>query len=346
MADRVDEDLLGYLLEALEPSEREAIEKRLEQDVELQRRLIRMREKLRPLWDVETEVEPPLGLAERTCRLVAEQAGRDEEELVHAPPEWRPRPKSRAKLLPPSPVPTAPASSSWRWADLAVTSAILAASLLLVLPAIESSRSNARIAACQDNLRELGQALIRYSDFNGGYFPVVPAEGNLAAAGMYAPTLLDGGFLDDARRLVCPNSVLASQGPLHVPSLKELLAVSDQAALQRLRATMGGSYGYSLGYIENGHYRGTRNLARAVYALMADAPSGLLPDLQSLNHDGRGENVLFEDGRVLFLTRPRPIGSADHFYLNDGGQVAAGRHRDDAVIGPSDAAPLRFVNLK
>ena len=107
---------------------------------------------------------------------------------------------------------------------------------------------------------------------------------------------------------------------------------------------MGGSYGYCLGHFRNGAYEGTRNRQRSGFAIVADAPSPDQPGHQSRNHGGRGQNVLFEDGHVVFLTCSKPNDSADDIFVNDAGLVAAGLHENDAVIGPSDASPL--VELK
>jgi hypothetical protein len=198
------------------------------------------------------------------------------------------------------------------------------------------------LAACQDNLRKIGFALDNYSQLYQGYFPMVPAEGRMAAAGIYAPTLLRGGFLTEARTVLCPSSALCDQQRFRVPSLDELEhAAVDE--LPQLRCAMGGSYGYCLGHMRNGRYEGTRNMHRPRFALIADAPTRDRPDHQSANHGGRGQNVLFEDGHLMFLTSSRVCDRSDDIFVNDNGLVAAGVHADDAVIGPSDAPPIIYV---
>jgi len=119
---------------------------------------------------------------------------------------------------------------------------------------------------------------------------------------------------------------------------EELESVPDEQ-LEQVRGTMGGSYGYNLGYIRNGRYYPTKDRNRTYFALMADAP-GSLPGSPSLHHGGRGQNVLFEDGRVIFIRSSRPYVGADDIYSNDNGRVAAGVHLDDSVIGPSSARPI------
>jgi hypothetical protein len=220
---------------------------------------------------------------------------------------------------------------------------IMVTAVLLILPAIESSRFRARVTACQENLQQLGTALVQYSEHHGKYFPQVPQQGNLAAAGIYAPALLNDGLLDSPQWVLCPGSPLAADRSFRVPSLVQLQAATGRE-LVRLRGIMGGSYGYSLGYVEDGRYVSTRNLSRPTFAVMADAPSDTLPGFQSENHGGRGQNVLFEDGHVRFLTSSRPIEDGDDVFVNDTGLVAAGDHRNDSVVAGSAAAPLVFIS--
>jgi prepilin-type processing-associated H-X9-DG protein len=78
--------------------------------------------------------------------------------------------------------------------------------------------------------------------------------------------------------------------------------------------------------------------------LMADAPacdanSEVRPG-NSANHEGRGQNVLFTDGHVEFLTT-RTVGpDGDDIYLNADQKVGAGRGPRDSVLGQSGAVPF------
>jgi hypothetical protein len=141
------------------------------------------------------------------------------------------------------------------------------------------------------------------------------------------------GHLEHIRFASCPGSGVTRADTAQMPTLDdELLMTEAPEQVIGLWCIIAGDYGYSLGYVENGRYRGTRNLHRPYFAILADAPSFDLPDYRSLNHGGRGQNVLFENCRVIFLRMPHPAGHPDHFYVNDTGVVAAGRHRDDSVI--------------
>lgn len=328
MSDRVQRQLLGYLLGALEEPEQRQIADQLEKDPALRRKLARLQRSLQPLEESRREYAPPPGLADRTCRFVAQVAEH----------ERRRRPASEVMAMSPAPAPPV-AAARWNWADLAVAVSIAAAASLLLFPAISKSRFNAQVAACQNNLRQIGVALTQYSRLHHDYFPRVPDQGRLAAAGIYAPTLVYDGFLPDSRYVVCPTSSQAADPQFRVPTAREVLLVESLEKLEALRSAMGGSYGYVLGYVEGDQYRTTKNLRRPFFAVMADAP-GDSPQHQSLNHGGRGQNVLFEDGRVVFYTTSRPNDALDDIFVNDAGMVAAGAHRNDSVIGASRAVPV------
>ncbi len=143
------------------------------------------------------------------------------------------------------------------WADVIVASVIFLIAGLLVLPAINGTRFQSRITACKDNLRQVGEALSEYSHKNNDQFPAVPAEGNLSAAGIYAPILTQEGFLAEPDRLLCPDSAQAQQQGFRIPSLKELRSAVG-SELFRIQQKMGGSYGYGLGYFDHGVYQPTR----------------------------------------------------------------------------------------
>jgi hypothetical protein len=228
-------------------------------------------------------------------------------------------------------------------ADLLVAACVLVAGTLVLFPAVNYSRYNAQLAGCQNNLRQVGQALLQYSQFHGGYLPELPTSGKEAAAGLYAPILREEGYLDADEVFVCPGS--SWPGKFRMPTRAELRAASGEQ-LRALKRSLGGAYGFNLGYLEGERYQRVRNKNRSTFALVADAPSPDPLKSQSANHFGHGQNVLFEDGHVDFLPTCRVCPQTnDDVYLNDEGEVAAGKHIDDAVIGPSDVPPLGWESV-
>ena len=166
------DQLIGHLLGALEPKDRQALESELENDADLRRELEVLRQGVDWLECDGQHCEPPEGLYQRTCTLVAQRG---------------------------TSVATAAsqASTSARWGlhDLLVAASILVAAGMLFVPAVNQSRGLAQRAQCQNNLRSLGVAMQQYSDANQDNFPEIPLEGQFAAAGVYAPKLLAGGYL-------------------------------------------------------------------------------------------------------------------------------------------------------
>ncbi|HLA85104.1 MAG TPA: hypothetical protein VJL29_09940 [Thermoguttaceae bacterium] len=344
MTNSLHEDLLGYLLDALDDQRREEVERCLAEDEDARRELAVLRRALVPLDSTRRQFDPPPGLAARTCRFVLGRpaTGRFEYPTraaalmgtVHGPSAPRMHPFDV----------TGGSPSRFYWQDVVMAIGVMVAASLLLFPAIHATRTQARILACQDNLRELGMSLTDYSERHDGYFPKVPSRGNLAAASVYAPILAENKLLPQDRLVVCPGSRLAEASKFRVPSLKEIRSTTSPSAIENLQETMGGSYGYSLGYQHKGRYHATRNLRRANFAIVSDAPSSLAPGRVSDNHGRLGQNVLFEDGHVSFTVSPRPGATGgDDFFLNDNGDVAAGVHLNDAVIASGATPPLQHA---
>ena len=315
------DQLLGYLLDALEPHERAAVEEELARRPQLAEELAVVRSGVQPLEADREQFAPPAGLARRTCEFV-----------LSATTSAR----SSASRE------TVGRQARWTLTDIAVAAGLFLAACTLLIPALNHSRWMSRLTACQNNLRQLGMALTGFGERNGGLFPQVAPRGNFSAAGIYAPRLVDAGYLKgQPQAFVCPSSKLADEESFQMPTLIEIRDASGRK-LAEYQRVMGGSYGYNFGYVAGGRYFPTRNLHRANFALMADAPSDHLAERTSANHGGCGfgQNVLCEDGHVGYYLSCRAPGNPDDIFLNDAGLVAAGLHRDDAVVAPSAARPF------
>jgi hypothetical protein len=307
------DQLVGYLLDALEPSEQELVEQQLAADPKLRRELELLHRSLDPLRADRGAFDPPRGLCERTCRYVVERM------------TTLSRPEVKA--------------SRWTFSDVTIMAGIMLIASSLFFPALQHSRQAARLAACQNNLRQIGTSLDSYSQRHRGYFPEILPGSNFGAAGVYAVRLAEEGSLPDPRLVVCPASQLAEQREFHLPSTIELRSAKGET-LVTFHRTMGGSYGYTLGYVSGDQYQPTKNRHRSNFALVADAPLLTSEGLRSVNHGLGGQNVLFEDGHVGYLTQCQISGCGDNIYLNDQEQPAAGLHENDAVVAGSSARPL------
>ena len=302
-----NQQLLGYLLGALDPSEQAEIEERLERDDHLRDDLEVLRRGLEPLSADALPDAPPPSLAERTCDLVLVRAhlqGRED-----APP-----PVSR-----------------WTLPDMAVAAAVVLMASLLLFPAVNVSRANSQRAGCQNNLRELGAAIAAFSAQHQGLLPQMKAHGDVNFGGAVDPDLLYDGYVSDAGAFVCPAARRDPDVEFRLPTRAQLLREADRHG-SGIRAISLGSYAITLGHLAGGSYVPTRNLGRSSFAMLSDSPSLYLPEHRSENHGGGGQNVLYEDGHVRFAATCQIAAGMDDIYRNDAGFIDLGLHADDAVI--------------
>lgn len=320
------EELLGYVLGALEPEEEHELEARLETDADLRRELQELRRLLHEgpeeVWDARetAELEPPPQLAKRTITSV--------DAVRRVPPPLVPVLESGAS------------GSGWRRSDAIAMIGIATAALILVMPMLALSRQRAQVAACRDRMREVGRALIEYSRDHGGNFPEMTTEGPLAHAGVYAVRLREAGYLPDTNIAFCP-AMHQDENDERLPTWLELAAARDEEVEVRF-ASMTGLYGYTLGYVEEGRYHSPRNHDRTRVAVLGDAPTD---DGRRASGHGCGRNVWFEDGHAEFLNTCRLHVGEDALYENRHGLVGAGIGKDDVVIGSAAAKP-RITQLK
>jgi prepilin-type processing-associated H-X9-DG protein len=316
----MDENLIGYLLNALDPEAHREVEARLARDAAARDRLEAMRRALEPLALDRDEFEPPAGLAARTLDRIAE-------------------------LAPPT-LPRAPAIRSfgavppfWRRADFLIAACLLVTILGVGIPWVISARAQAARVACEDNMRRCYAGLKNYKELHHGRFPDVAAAAaaprNVAA--LWMPILRDAQTLPEAVSVRCP-AVGAS--PPCAWSLKELQAMEPEEFQRHVRALASG-YGYSLGHRSGEVVIGPRSDPDkdTMLPIMADcAPTGVLVG-NSPNHGGSGQNVLYQDGHVKFCTT-RTVGfGGDDIYVNKEQKVAAGLDWMDSVIGHGAASP-------
>jgi hypothetical protein len=349
------EDLLGYLLGALEPDEMQRVSQWLREHPEAREQLAEIERSLRPLEEGFEAIEAPSDdLLARTLDGIPE-----------GPP---PKPGEDAPSIS-SPVPLCDADPSaetgsgrvrWSWLDTVGSLLSVAVLLALLLPMIAAGRFEARKIACQDQLRELGTALMQYvSRDPQGRLPQVAKSGPEAFAGVYRLRLADQGLLTPSESRWCPSADmpdLSNQAASRAASVREqwyqLPAVKELAQLpvdelQRIQRIAGGHYAYSLGVVGDQGFSSPRFEARTSFAVMADAPVAYViggeqePTLR-FSHGGRGVNVLYEDGAVRFIRIEALDSMPDHPFVNHIGVGEAGVNVDDASLGPSWWPPFRI----
>jgi hypothetical protein len=336
-------ELLGYLLEALDADEQRRVDSELRNDHQLRSEMELLRKGLTPLDADAGHLEPPAGLAQRTIDYVFSGSVLSDSVLsgsVLSGSAWQTA--ASAAGVPaverPAPAWTEPAAPTrrWRFVDLSVAAGIMVAAFAVVVPAISQSRANSERVACESRLNNTFTALENYAEKNQGTLPVAMASAGFEGkAGIFGPRITEAGYLTDHSAVVCPSSDLADE-EFQVPSTARLRAASG-AELDRLVRIMGGSFAFAVGYWDDsGRYRPLTLRSGERFPLMADVPDD---NGRPIGHHGCGRNVLFSDGSVKYVVGPCRARTFEDIYANDDGEQDAGKGRKDAVLLPSYRGP-------
>jgi len=199
--------------------------------------------------------------------------------------------------------------------ELLVVIAIISILAAMLLPALSRAREEARKAVCKSNLKQIGLALNIYANDYGDFFPcfgappVVGDQLDACATGGHLGSrnqlsLLFRNYITDANLFTCPSA------PQDASDFKGWFGGdADENNLTETRC----SYAYDpfkmVGY-------------RPTVGVAGDRPRGPSGDpevdLNSPNHKNGGQNVLFIDGHVKFLTTPIEI---DSFLASEGDTI-------------------------
>ena len=158
----MEENLVGYLLNALDDDPQREVESSLRESPELRARLDLLERGLAPLAADQETPEPRPGLVLSTLARIAEYQCRKLPDAPSSPPSE-----------------SVPVGRSW----LRRPDVLVAALLLIVLGGIGSSslihlwRDYHGRTQCRDNLFLLWGGLHRYCDDHGGSFPLVEEKG-------------------------------------------------------------------------------------------------------------------------------------------------------------------------
>ncbi|MBU6221688.1 MAG: hypothetical protein KGR24_02970 [Planctomycetes bacterium] len=318
------DDLVGYLLNAIDQPEARRIETALadpDTGPVLRRELDTLRKATRVLEPDREGYAPPSGLAARTMAFVVAQA--------------TPGPLPTPRVFSPSSDESTPRSRAWL--DRVLVAATALAACVLVAPLLLDAITDARARRVERSLQTTSAALQGYAESHR-VFPTPPDSGPLSRAGLYAPTLVsEKRLVADDGTLLAPGTALDRQGSFSVPTLEELKAAVGTPRFDELVRTMGGDFGYTLGHRDAaGVLQPNANLRREHHPLMADAPDDCRQ--KSSNHPDGIHFILYEDGHIERV-RQDDLHRDDHLYRNHNGETAAGTDAEDAVIGDSHHQP-------
>jgi hypothetical protein len=318
----MEENLVGYLLNALDDDVQRQVEASLRESAELRSRVELLQRALAPLAADRQAPDPRPGLVLSTLAHIAEYKCR---KLPAAPPP----PRSQSQ----------PVSRYWlRRAD-----ALVAALLLIVLGGLGSSlllhlwRDYYGRTACQENLLRLWTGLQRYCDVHDGNFPIVEEKGPHGVAGIFVPVLGDSGMLGPDVSVGCPAQERRPPEHRSVREMEELYE-RDPARFRAEALKLAGGYAYTLGYVDAAGYHGLRRDFGDHLPIVADRLESLT-QVNSINHGGAGQNVLYIGGHVEWHTNRFAGINGDDIFVNRHGKLLAGEGREDTVLGRGDASP-------
>lgn len=195
----MDDLLLGYALNALDPADRRAVEVRLCDDPAARRRLELLRRSLAPLAADRDIPEPPPGLVARTLeRILPVAAG-------FSPRGRGLKPAATNDACMPSP--------GWRRADVFIAVSILVLIGGLAVSGVTRLHHKQQVTTCKDNLRQSYASLVGFAGNHDNQFPMINEQPPRNFARAYVPILAEGGWLPDGVAPVCPVVVRPADQP-------------------------------------------------------------------------------------------------------------------------------------
>lgn len=193
----MNEQLIGYLLNALDPDDHRRTEQYLAENAEARLQLDVLRRALAPLECDRAQPMPPPGLVERTMSRLSGS--------------FQPRPAaSRA-----APREFVHAPTRWRRIDVFVAAGIMILIGGLGTSGLARLYEHRERVRCQDNMRRYYQSFVNYADTHEGALPAVTDQPPYNKAGSFVPQLQKSGQLAPQVFIDCPAGIRANAAPVY-----------------------------------------------------------------------------------------------------------------------------------
>jgi type II secretory pathway pseudopilin PulG len=268
-------------------------------------------------------------------------------------------------------------TSAFTLVELLVVIGLIALLIAILIPVLNSVREKSNRIKCASNLRQIGQAQFAYSVDSKGQYPRAYATGSGQPVYFflfpdswppesYANDVTAGIFLMVRSKILsvdvflCPSSTekrdVVMAGAKEIPPT-ERSNFSDQKPFSwSVSYCFANQYSplASADYPEETKFRHSPS-APAENAIAADrndardrwrstnpsAPKSDMEAMNSRNHGGKGQNVLFNDGSVRWCDNPFVGYNRDNIYTRAGPQFPPASvrkhmpaHRHDSNLGP------------
>ncbi|WP_146119241.1 DUF1559 domain-containing protein [Blastopirellula marina] len=329
------DNLLGYLLNALEEDEARDVEVMAERSPEVEHELKRLKTHVNLLEDSWVDVSPPAGLAARACAFLDSPIERTAAAQTVAADQSSETPLDDRPIASNSRAFSALTSNSSRFtfADMLVATGACLAAAVIFFPALASSRMLASRLQCENNLHQVGMALHEFAYQNKQQaYPAIDADGPTNFAGSFGLPLVEQGYLKSPEYLSCAAN-REKTDKFRLPTLKEVAQAAPEQ-IPGLHANFDLVYNYNLGTQQNGRVTPPKMQGRADYPVVSDIVRvGDKGKLSPKGHGVTGVNVLFDDGRVEFIRLDEIPELVRQYYFNDLGKVEAGVNENDPVLG-------------
>jgi prepilin-type processing-associated H-X9-DG protein len=248
---------------------------------------------------------------------------------------------------------------AFTWPELLVLLVVLAIVTALIVSVVTNARTRNMTLMCTDNLRQIGQALLLYSNDNRGQYPRtrtsagpvrVPTWGTGAAATQ--PFTVGNGPADNdvtaalflllrtqditARTFICPATRAT---PDQFGGLTPLQRSNFTDIKKNLSYSYHNPYASDTAIQNSTWFIRYQSDTRRDFAIAGDLNPGSAGG-NSVNHDARGQNVLYCDGHIAWsnnaLAGARSGPSNDNIYTTSDGKISASPYNLlDSILLPT-----------